>query len=30
MPAPVTDQAMAKIKDLIVSGQYPAGAKLPR
>ncbi len=30
MPAAVTDQAIAKIKDLIVSGQYPAGAKLPR
>jgi GntR family transcriptional repressor for pyruvate dehydrogenase complex len=30
MPAAVTDQAMAKIKDLIVSGEYPAGAKLPR
>jgi GntR family transcriptional repressor for pyruvate dehydrogenase complex len=30
MLTPVTDQAMAKIKDLIVSGQYPAGAKLPR
>jgi GntR family transcriptional repressor for pyruvate dehydrogenase complex len=30
MPAAVTDQAMVKIKDLIVSGEYPAGAKLPR
>ncbi len=30
MAAPVTDQAMAKIKDLILSGTYPAHAKLPR
>lgn len=30
MTAPVTDQAMAAIKDLILSGEYPAGAKLPK
>jgi DNA-binding FadR family transcriptional regulator len=28
--APVTDQAIAKIKDLIISGEFGAGAKLPR
>ncbi|MGD0196803.1 MAG: FadR/GntR family transcriptional regulator [Solirubrobacteraceae bacterium] len=27
---PVTDQAIAKIKDLIVSGEFGPGAKLPR
>jgi len=27
---PVTDQAIAKIKDLIISGEFAAGAKLPR
>jgi DNA-binding FadR family transcriptional regulator len=27
---PVTDQAIAKIKDLIVSGEFGAGTKLPR
>jgi len=27
---PVTDQAIAKIKDLIISGEFGAGAKLPR
>ena len=30
MAVPVTDQAIAKIKDLIVSGEFTAGAKLPR
>jgi GntR family transcriptional repressor for pyruvate dehydrogenase complex len=27
---PVTDQAIAKIKDLIMSGEFAAGAKLPK
>jgi DNA-binding FadR family transcriptional regulator len=27
---PVTDQAIAKIKDLIISGEFGAGARLPR
>jgi DNA-binding FadR family transcriptional regulator len=30
MAETVTDQAMAKIKDLIISGEFGAGAKLPR
>ena len=30
MAVPVTDQAIAKIKDLIISGEFTAGAKLPR
>jgi DNA-binding FadR family transcriptional regulator len=30
MSVPVTDQAIAKIKDLIISGEFTAGAKLPR
>jgi DNA-binding FadR family transcriptional regulator len=30
MAPPVTDQAIAKIKDLIMSGELSAGAKLPR
>jgi GntR family transcriptional regulator, transcriptional repressor for pyruvate dehydrogenase complex len=30
MAAPLTDQAIAKIKDLIVSGEFTAGAKLPK
>ena len=30
MAVPVTDQAIAKIKDLIISGEFVAGAKLPR
>jgi GntR family transcriptional repressor for pyruvate dehydrogenase complex len=30
MTLPVTDQAIAKIKDLIISGEFTAGAKLPR
>jgi GntR family transcriptional repressor for pyruvate dehydrogenase complex len=30
MAAPLTDQAIAKIKDLIVSGEFVAGAKLPK
>ena len=30
MAAPLTDQAIAKIKDLIVSGEFKAGSKLPR
>jgi DNA-binding FadR family transcriptional regulator len=30
MALPVTDQAIAKIKDLIISGEFTAGAKLPR
>ena len=30
MAVPVTDQAIAKIKDLIVAGEFGAGAKLPR
>jgi DNA-binding FadR family transcriptional regulator len=30
MAAPVTDQAIAKIKDLIISGEFGAGARLPR
>ena len=28
--APLTDQAIAKIKDLIMSGEFAAGAKLPK
>jgi GntR family transcriptional regulator, transcriptional repressor for pyruvate dehydrogenase complex len=28
--APLTDQAIAKIKELIISGQFRAGSKLPR
>jgi GntR family transcriptional repressor for pyruvate dehydrogenase complex len=30
MATPVTDQAIAKIKDLIISGEFAAGGKLPR
>jgi GntR family transcriptional regulator, transcriptional repressor for pyruvate dehydrogenase complex len=30
MAVPLTDQAIAKIKDLIISGEFTAGAKLPR
>jgi GntR family transcriptional repressor for pyruvate dehydrogenase complex len=30
MATPLTDQAIAKIKDLIMSGEFGAGAKLPR
>ena len=30
MAAPLTDQAIAKIKALIVSGEFTAGAKLPK
>jgi GntR family transcriptional repressor for pyruvate dehydrogenase complex len=30
MAAPVTDQAILKIKDLIITGEFGAGAKLPR
>lgn len=30
MTLPVTDQAIAKIKDLIVSGEFSAGSRLPR
>lgn len=30
MAAPLTDQAIAKIKALIISGQFKAGSKLPR
>jgi GntR family transcriptional regulator, transcriptional repressor for pyruvate dehydrogenase complex len=30
MAAPLTDQAIAKIKDLIISGEFKAGSKLPR
>ena len=30
MAAPLTDQAIAKIKDLIVSGEFTAGARLPK
>jgi GntR family transcriptional repressor for pyruvate dehydrogenase complex len=30
MAIPVTDQAIAKIKDLIVAGEFTAGTKLPR
>jgi GntR family transcriptional repressor for pyruvate dehydrogenase complex len=30
MALPLTDQAIAKIKDLIISGELSAGAKLPR
>ena len=30
MALPLTDQAIAKIKDLIISGEFTAGAKLPR
>ena len=30
MAAPLTDQAIAKIKDLIVSGEFTAGSKLPK
>jgi len=30
MAAPVTDQAILKIKDLIIAGEFKAGAKLPR
>jgi GntR family transcriptional regulator, transcriptional repressor for pyruvate dehydrogenase complex len=30
MAVPLTDQAIAKIKDLIVAGEFTAGAKLPR
>jgi DNA-binding FadR family transcriptional regulator len=29
MSAPLTDQAIAKIKDLIMSGEFTAGSKLP-
>lgn len=29
MSAPLTDQAIAKIKDLIMSGEFAAGSKLP-
>ena len=29
MPAPLTDQAIAKIKELIISGELKAGSKLP-
>ena len=30
MAAPLTDQAIAKIKELIMSGEFKAGSKLPR
>jgi GntR family transcriptional repressor for pyruvate dehydrogenase complex len=30
MALPLTDQAIAKIKDLIMSGEFTAGSKLPR
>jgi GntR family transcriptional repressor for pyruvate dehydrogenase complex len=30
LAAPLTDQAIAKIKDLIVSGEFSAGSKLPK
>jgi GntR family transcriptional repressor for pyruvate dehydrogenase complex len=30
MAIPLTDQAIAKIKELIISGQFEAGSKLPR
>jgi GntR family transcriptional repressor for pyruvate dehydrogenase complex len=30
MSVPLTDQAIAKIKDLIISGEFTAGSKLPR
>jgi len=30
MAIPVTDQAIAKIKELIVDGEFTAGTKLPR
>ena len=30
MAAPLTDQAIAKIKDLIISGEFTPGSKLPR
>jgi DNA-binding transcriptional MocR family regulator len=30
MSVPLTDQAIAKIKDLIISGEFKAGSKLPR
>jgi GntR family transcriptional repressor for pyruvate dehydrogenase complex len=30
MAAPLTDQAIAEIKELIISGEFNAGAKLPR
>lgn len=30
MPVPLTDQAIAKIKELIMSGEFAAGSKLPR
>jgi len=30
MAAPLTDQAIAKIKNLIVSGEFTAGSKLPK
>jgi GntR family transcriptional repressor for pyruvate dehydrogenase complex len=30
MAAPLTDQAIAKIKDLIVAGEFTAGSKLPK
>jgi GntR family transcriptional repressor for pyruvate dehydrogenase complex len=30
MAAPLTDQAIVKIKDLIVSGEFGAGARLPK
>jgi DNA-binding FadR family transcriptional regulator len=28
--APLTDQAIAKIKQLIISGEFAPGSKLPR
>jgi DNA-binding FadR family transcriptional regulator len=30
MPEPLTDQAIAKIKELIIAGEFKAGSKLPR
>ena len=30
MAVPLTDQAIAKIKDMIISGEFTAGTKLPR
>ena len=29
MAAPLTDQAIAKIKELIISGEFTPGSKLP-